>query len=111
VLLARSSSGDFAGSCRSWVGSAQYIAPEIVQGKAYQTEVDVWSLGIMAQELATNSRCYDETSHILVEIRRYKVRPMSCNVHPALSGLISRMLSRDVQVRKSMLENLVVDVI
>ena len=33
-------------------GTAGYIAPEIVQGKFYSKQIDIWSFGCFAFELA-----------------------------------------------------------
>jgi serine/threonine protein kinase len=33
-------------------GTVVYMAPELFEGKTYSKQVDVWSLGILAIELA-----------------------------------------------------------
>ena len=40
----------------SQVGSPAYMAPEIVQGKEYSMEVDIWALGVITFELYTGRR-------------------------------------------------------
>ena len=41
--------------CRSFCGSVEYMAPEILRGHAYGVAVDWWALGILVGELATGS--------------------------------------------------------
>ena len=38
---------------RTFCGSNDYMAPEIIQGKEYNEKVDIWSLGILIYELLT----------------------------------------------------------
>ncbi|GHJ86678.1 hypothetical protein NliqN6_3080 [Naganishia liquefaciens] len=37
--------------CQSFVGTAEYLAPEVIKGLPYSYEVDWWSLGTMTYEL------------------------------------------------------------
>jgi len=67
---------------KSKFGTAYYVAPEIINGKAdkdgYDKSVDVWALGIMFDELLHGSPFYDgETEEeIYIKIRNepYYVR-------------------------------------
>ena len=34
-------------------GTPDYIAPEVISGKGYDTAVDLWSLGILVYEMLT----------------------------------------------------------
>ena len=46
--------GESGGSrCTSWVGTVDYMAPEIIQGKEYDEKVDWWSLGALGWDLLT----------------------------------------------------------
>lgn len=42
----------FASSCKkhSFVGTTLYMAPELLRGEAYDTKVDIWSLGMTIRE-------------------------------------------------------------
>ena len=41
--------------CTSWVGTVEYMAPEIIEGKEYDEKVDWWSLGALGVDLMTGS--------------------------------------------------------
>lgn len=41
--------------CTSWVGTVEYMAPEILLGKEYDEKVDWWSLGALGVDLMTGS--------------------------------------------------------
>ncbi|KAK6641990.1 hypothetical protein RUM44_013713 [Polyplax serrata] len=41
---------------QSFVGTIQYIAPELFLGKAYTSSVDYWSFGLLAHEIITGYR-------------------------------------------------------
>ena len=46
----------------SYVQSRAYRAPEVVLGLAYDTKVDMWSLGCILMELFTGKLLFDNTS-------------------------------------------------
>ena len=42
-------------------GTPHYMAPEIMQGKGYGLEVDIWSLGIILYEMACGGLPYGDS--------------------------------------------------
>lgn len=75
---------DFGASCRvsdtmfTYVQSRFYRAPEVILGIAYDTQVDVWSLGCMLVELHTGYPLFagrDEADQMAVIVERLGMPP------------------------------------
>ena len=44
----------------SMCGSALWMSPEMIQGKAYGCPVDIWSFGIVIAEMITGKAPYED---------------------------------------------------
>lgn len=53
---------DQSSLCNSFVGTLQYLAPELFEKKPYTRAVDLWSLGILAYEVITGQRPFSPTA-------------------------------------------------
>ena len=54
--------------CKTWVGTNEYIAPEIILRKPYGYSVDYWALGIVIHELLTGlPPFYSQNAHEMHE--------------------------------------------
>lgn len=42
--------------CASFVGTLQYLAPELLYSKTYSCSVDYWSMGLVAFEIICGTR-------------------------------------------------------
>jgi eukaryotic-like serine/threonine-protein kinase len=85
-------------------GTIQYLSPEQVAGKSVDARSDLFSLGIVAYELATGARPFDGTSDAAVYaaiLNRVPDAPSS--IRPALQSeldaLILRLLEKDPELR------------
>ncbi|XP_066991202.2 inhibitor of nuclear factor kappa-B kinase subunit alpha [Anabrus simplex] len=47
---------DQSSLCTSFVGTLQYLAPELFMNKTYSSSVDYWSLGLVSHEVITGAR-------------------------------------------------------
>ena len=80
--------------CSSRVGTIMYMAPEVRNKSSYTSSADLYSLGVLAYELASlKDMRYDEPSRLALSDISY--RP------PALVSLISSMLQTDPTARPS----------
>lgn len=53
--------------CNSVSGTIDYMAPEVVQGKSYDSAVDWWSLGALGYDLLTGSPPFSSNNHAKTE--------------------------------------------
>lgn len=51
------------------IGTPYYLAPELCEGKSYDTKSDIWALGCLLYEMCTHRRAFDS------EVRLYS-RPL-----------------------------------
>eukprot|EP00756_Hemistasia_phaeocysticola_P061220 Hpha_TRINITY_DN470_c0_g1::TRINITY_DN470_c0_g1_i1::g.27556::m.27556 len=89
---------------QSFVGTAFYIAPEILQNKAYGTAVDWWSFGVLVFNLLTGENPFygEKLEQIFESIltKGYHVR--SCYaISDAAKDLLSKLLVKDEKKRIS----------
>ncbi|XP_026328762.1 serine/threonine-protein kinase Nek8-like isoform X2 [Hyposmocoma kahamanoa] len=78
------------------IGTPYYLAPELCEGKPYDTKSDIWSLGCLLYEMCTHRRAFDsETLVGLVKaITSDSVHPINTAVYDrGLQDLIDSMLS------------------
>ena len=63
--------GDFGSSkkligtlhAKTFAGTSNYMAPEIIKGENYTNKVDIWSLGCIIYELCTLNLCFEYDSY------------------------------------------------
>lgn len=90
------------GRANSFVGTEEYLAPEIIQGQGHGAEVDWWSFGILMYELLYGFTPFkgakrDATfENILKKPLQFPPKP---TVSPQCQDLIAQLLERDTKKR------------
>lgn len=89
-------------------GTPMYMAPEIIMGKSYSCQCDVWSLGIIMFMLLTGETPFrsNRESNLYVEIQSFSVQK-SCTDYPISKGALEclkHLLHQDPAYRFSTFE-------
>ena len=96
--LARRPTGDAAMTETGYARGTPYaMAPEQLRGAPADTRSDVWSLGILLQELVGGSKPFDRPSvpELMAAILTEPPAPPPPHVDPAVRRVIERCLARD----------------
>lgn len=88
----------------TYIGTSLYMSPERLQGKKYNANSDVWSVGIMAIELATARYPYDTTGGLYALMSRVIESPPpvpepSAEASPEFCDFLVRTLTLDPAAR------------
>lgn len=88
----------------SVMGTAAYLAPEQVEGKAIDARADVYALGLMLHESLTGQRPFGAGTAVELATRRLAIDPpaprdVDADVPPALNALIVRATRREPDER------------
>ncbi len=83
------------------VGTAQYLAPELVQGQKATPAVDVYSWGTVAYECLAGRRPFDGPDPVEVAMRRVSEAPapLPADVPAPVRELVERTLATDPAAR------------
>jgi serine/threonine protein kinase len=82
----------------SFVGTHEYLAPEIVSGEGHGSSVDWWTLGIFVYELlygATPFKGYDNEMTLANIVARALEFPKEPSVSSAAKDLVAALLAKD----------------
>ncbi len=91
------------------MGTAAYLAPEQLAGKALDARADVYALGVVLYEMLTGARPFTGESAIAQAAQRLVVEPTPPQVHNAsipasLGDIILQALAREPQARFSSMD-------
>lgn len=86
--------------CNSFMGTIDYMAPEVVQGKEYDQAVDWWSLGALGYDLLTGSPPFTANNHTRIQqkIVQAKLNP-PYYMSPDSKDLLVRLMRKDPKKR------------
>ena len=86
--------------CRSFLGTVEYMAPEVVQSLQYGTAVDWWSLGALGFDLLTGNPPFTGGNHKKIQekiLRQKLVLPYFLG--PDAKDLLTRLLRKEPRKR------------
>jgi aurora kinase B len=83
---------------KTMCGTLDYLPPEMIEGKTYNSTVDQWCLGVLCYEFLCGSPPFEseDTSKTYERIRRIDVRYPK-HVSQGAKDLISKLLKQDGQ--------------
>lgn len=90
---------DSAEKCNSFVGTEEYVAPEIVLGEGHDFAVDWWSLGILLHEMLYGTTPFKGTNKKETFYRILSKVPELTGERTPLRDLISKLLQKDPKRR------------
>ena len=86
------------------IGTAAYIAPEILQGQEIDPRADIWSLGVMLYELLTGRRPFDAESrerlfYVICNEEAEPLTAVSPNLPEDAARIVAKALEKDRSLR------------
>jgi serine/threonine protein kinase len=82
--------------CNSSLGTIEYMAPEVVQGKPYGKACDWWSLGALGYDLLTGSPPFRANNHTKLQEKIVKQKlVLPYYLGPDAKDLLTRLLRKD----------------
>lgn len=88
-----------SGRSNSFVGTEEYVAPEIVNGSGHEFSVDWWSLGILLYEMLYGKTPFRGSNKKETFSRILLMKPQITGPHSPLHDLILRLLEKDPRRR------------
>lgn len=86
--------------CNSSLGTIEYMAPEVVQGKPYGKACDWWSLGALGYDLLTGSPPFKANNHAKIQEKIVKQKlALPYYLGPDAKDLLIRLLRKEPHKR------------
>ena len=91
------------------VGTVAYMSPEQVRGDAVDARSDIFSLGVMFQEMLTGTNPFRANAPVAVSYKILHEEPKPIDEFPQLGPIIRKMLAKDVSRRYADAEHVIED--
>ncbi len=96
------------------MGTPNYIAPEVVQGKPYDHRVDIFALGVTIYEMLTGRRPFDAENDFAIIYKVATEEPVSLSevvegLPPSLVHAVHKALQKDPSLRYPSMEEFKAD--
>ncbi|RDW86422.1 AGC family serine/threonine-protein kinase [Aspergillus mulundensis] len=86
--------------CNSSLGTIEYMAPEVIQGKPYGKACDWWSLGALGYDLLTGSPPFKANNHAKLQEKILKQKlVLPYYLGPDAKDLLTRLLRKEPSKR------------
>lgn len=91
---------DGEAACNTFLGTPEYMAPEVLEGKEYSYEVDWWSLGAVCYDLLTGGPPYRGNNHakIIEKIKKNKLN-LPYYLSADAKDFLTKLLRKDSKKR------------
>jgi serine/threonine protein kinase len=87
-------------SCNSFLGTAEYMAPEVIAGVNYGMAVDWWSFGALGFDLLTGSPPFTGNNHAKIQEKILKQKlVLPYYIGPDAKDLLTRLLRKEPRKR------------
>lgn len=87
-------------TCRSILGTVEYMAPEVIQGAEYGMAVDWWSFGALGYDLMTGSPPFTGNNNAKIQEKIIKQKlSLPYYLGPDAKDLLTRLLRKDPKKR------------
>ncbi|PIQ36528.1 MAG: hypothetical protein COW59_12030 [Lysobacterales bacterium CG17_big_fil_post_rev_8_21_14_2_50_64_11] len=98
-------------STGSFVGTAEYLAPEVIAGQRHSEQSDIYSIGLLSYHALAGFNPFrtDNVASTLARIMQFTPVPLAAvreGISPALSDLVMKCLNRDPDRRPPSAEHL-----
>ncbi|CAH9072257.1 unnamed protein product [Cuscuta europaea] len=93
--VSRRSPGSFYERSDSFVGTEEYIAPEVVRGEGHEFSVDWWALGVLCYEMMYGKTPFRGKNRKDTFRRILMMQPEFMGKPNALTDLIGKLLEKD----------------
>jgi tetratricopeptide (TPR) repeat protein len=112
--LARTVDGDGMTQSGALVGTMEYMSPEQALGKSLDQRSDIFALGLILYEMLTGKMPFVADSGLASLLKRTQERAVPVSNHDAtipgaLSGIVSKCLERDLEMRYQMVSEILTD--